>query len=54
VEQRHVAAFVARMSGDATVIGAVATGEIARFPVFGEDGMAIPVAALRQAWIGRP
>jgi hypothetical protein len=42
------------MSGDATVIGAVATGEIARFPVFGEDGMAIPVAALRQAWIGRP
>ncbi|NDF96686.1 MAG: phosphoribosylformylglycinamidine synthase subunit PurL, partial [Proteobacteria bacterium] len=54
VEQRHVAAFVARMSGDATVIGAVATGEIARFPVFGEDGMSIPVAALRQAWIGRP
>ena len=54
VEQRHVGAVVASLSGEASVIGTVSADEIARFPVFGAERMAVPVAALRQAWAGRP
>ena len=54
VEQRHVGAVVARLSGEAWVIGAVSADEIGRFPVFRAERMAVPVAALRHAWAGRP
>ncbi len=54
VDQRHVGAFIARLNGEASVIGAVSADRVARFPVLGADRMAIPVAALRQAWSGRP